>query len=309
MVDTPNNIATHIENDAIDKETSINTAMDQFDISNNDTADVDCSAGGTITVTATDYRGNIHLRLTGSPAGAFNLDVPDGKRFFVIQNTSGQTATVDTTTGGASTYDVLDTAKSIFQSRGTDLEEIVNSTPGSAIFGRRTEVFPAGSMWFPGTQPAGSVSVREVTGGQPSVVYIPFDSASEERVHFGGVPFPNRWDNGVITFQVGYTHAGGQTGGLDGVSWELKAVAVADDATFDVAFGTGVNVSLDRATADEVHVTAESANVTVAGSPADAYTVYFQLARDVADAADDLDIDAQLLFVRIFWTEDASVDD
>jgi hypothetical protein len=308
MVDTPNIKVTHIEVGQTSKETTANTGFDRFDTSNNDFVDIDCSAGGTIVVTEAQYLDNILLRLTGTPVGAFFLDVPDGKRAFKVKNNSGQSATVETVTGGT-TVVVANTASADIVSRGTDLEFIVSDTPGGALFGRMSEVFPAGAMWFPGTQPAGALVAREVSANNPSVPYIPFIDTSETRAHFGGVPFPNRWNGSTITFEVGYTHQGGQTGGLDGVSWELKAVAIADDGTFDVAFGTGVNVTLDRANANDVHRTAESSVVTVGGTPGDADTVYFQIARDTADVADDLNINAELLWVRIFWTEDAAVDD
>lgn len=308
MATTPNLGIEKPETSQFSKEVTISDALQRLDEAGQDYVDIDCSAGGTITVTAAQFLDNFTLRLTGTPAGAFTVDVPDGKRFFGVINTTAQTATMDTVTSGTMVA-VLTLARAIIQSLGTGLEEMASSTAGSAIFGRRTEVFPAGAMYYPSTQPAGAIAARESTANQVAVAYIPFDGASEERVQFGGVPFPNRWDKGVITFQVGYTHAGGQTGGLDGVAWALNAVSVADDAPWDVAFGSAITVTLDRATADEVHVTAESGNVTVAGTLGDGNTVWFQLVRNTAHASDDLDIDAELLFIRIFWNEDASIDD
>lgn len=309
MVDTPNDIATHVEAESTTKVDEINAAFDAFDISINDDVAVVTTAGGTVTVTAADYLDNGLLELTGTPGGAFNLDVPDGKRRFVVLNNSGQTATIDTITGGASSISAQDGEAVLIHSTGTDLEEISRSTPTSGIFGRQIEVWPASSMWFPVTQPAGAAAVREVTVDQPNIAYIPFDSVAEERMQFGGVPFPNRYNQSTVRFQVGYSHDGTQTGGLDGVSWELKAVSIPDDGSYDVAFGTGINVDLDRADGDDVHLTAESAVVTIAGTLGDGNTVFFQIARDVAATEDDLDVDAQLLWVRIIWDEDAAVDD
>jgi len=309
MVDTPNDIATHVVAESTTKVDAINAAFDAFDISINDDVAIVTTAGGTVTVTATDFLDNGLLELTGTPAGVYNLDVPDGKRRFVVLNNSGQTATVDTVTGGAATISVQDGEAVFIHSTGTDLEEISRNTPTGGIFGRQIEVWPATSMYFPVTQPAGTAAVREGTANQPNVAYIPFDPTTEERMQFGGVPFPNRYNQSTIRFQVGYTHAGTQTGGLDGVVWNLAAVSIPDDGSWDVAFGTRVQVDLDRANGDDVHVTAESGVVTIGGTLGDANTVFFEISRDVVDALDDLDIDAQLLWVRIIWDEDSAVDD
>ncbi len=308
MVDTPNLKVTHVEVGQLSKEATVNTGSDRFDLSNNDSVDVVTTAGGTIVVTEADYLDNVLLKLTGTPAGTYALDVPDISRAFMVNNTSGQTANVDTATGSTPVA-LLDGETGLFVVKGTVIKQIGASGAGGVVFGRQIEVWPASSMYFPTTQPAGTAAVREVTGDRPNVAYVPFISGSETRVHFGGLPFPNRYDQSTIRFQVGYTHLGTQTAGLDGVVWELKAVSIPDDGSFDVAFGTGVTVTLDRANGNDVHRTAESAVVTIAGTLGDGNSVFFQLARDTVDALDDLDIDAQLLWVRIIWDEDSAVDD
>ena len=49
MVNTPNNIATHVEPESITKVDAINLALDRFDLSNNDPEDVVTTAAGIVT--------------------------------------------------------------------------------------------------------------------------------------------------------------------------------------------------------------------------------------------------------------------
>lgn len=311
MPNTPNNIATHVEPESTTKVDAINLAFDRFDLSNNDPEDVVTTAGGTITLTDTQIKENQLIRLTGSPAGAYTIDIPDGDRNLYFENVSGQTATLDTVTGAAATVSLADTESVNIMVRNTDISVIGEKGTaggGAVTFGKKSEYIPAAAMQPAVTNGCSALAVVEGTAGQPNVHVRDFDPTTAESAQFQFV-FPNRWDKGTITFQAYYTHAGGQTGGLDGVAWGLSAVSIVDDAAWNVAFGTQVVVTLDRANSGDVHVTAESAVVTVGGTLNDAQMTFFELERVVGDAADDLNIDARLLGIRIFWTEDAAVED
>lgn len=308
---TSDNLAiTHLEAKQVDPETPVNAAIDRLDLSNNDTVDVVTTAGGTITLTSAEKLDNLLIRLTGTPAGAYNIDIPDGNRCLHFENASGQTATLDTVTGAGSTIALADNETMVVDVRGTDLTQIgaTGTTSGSTIFGKKSEWIPAAAMQPAATNGCSALAVTEGTAGQPNVHVRDFDTTTAESAQFQFV-FPNRWDKGTITFQVYYTHAGTQTGGLDGVAWGLSAVSIVDDAAWDIAFGTQIVVTLDRANGGDVHTTAESAAVTVGGTLNDAQMTFFELERVVGDAADDMDIDARLLGARIFWTEDSAVED
>jgi len=110
-------------------------------------------------------------------------------------------------------------------------------------------------------------------------------------------------------FDSFYTHQGGQTGGLDGVAWGVQGVALSDGDAFATAYGTAVVVTADNATGDDIYVTVESNPITIAGTPADNDMIVFRVLRDVSDAADDLDIDAQLVGIQLFFTTDKATDD
>ncbi len=90
---------------------------------------VDCTAGGTIVLSVIDVAlqdENIHLRLTGTPGAGYTIEFADGNKQIMIENQSGQTATIETTTGAASPPTVLNGATAVFQIRGTDISTIGN---------------------------------------------------------------------------------------------------------------------------------------------------------------------------------------
>ena len=315
MVTTPNLAITHIEVSQQNKKASANAAFDALDEATQDTIDIDCSAGGTVTVPVASQLANKLLRLTGSPAGAFTLDLQPTKRNLAIQNVSGQTATIDTTSGSTPTTDLATGQTLSLIIRGADITFIGTKGDGSGgaagSFGRKSEYIPAAAMQPSVTKPCSGLQIVEGTAGQPNIHVRDFDdgvTVTLEEAQFQA-PFPNRWNKSTITFEVFDTHAGGQTATQDGRVWGLSAVAISSDEAWDTAFGTEVLVTIDQANANRVHKSSESAAVTVAGTPADDDFIFFRIRRKTDDAADDMDQDARLLGVRIYWTEDAAVDD
>ena len=121
MAESPFIKAVHLVAAVFNKHIVLNTSLDKMD--NNGFVDIDVSAGGTIVVTAAQFEENFVLRLITNPAGAFTLQVPDGGRVFAVDNTTTQTCTVDTTTGGT-TVSVPTATTKIVYSRGTNLIEL-----------------------------------------------------------------------------------------------------------------------------------------------------------------------------------------
>ena len=115
---------------------------------------------------------------------------------------------------------------------------------------------------------------------------LDFDDGSDEHAQFQ-VAFPKSWNEGTVTFQVFWTTTASDT---DGVAWGLQGVAVSDNDTIDVAYGSAVVVTDDAlSAAEDLCVTAESGAVTIAGSPAAADMCFFRIFRDVSDGNDDSD--------------------
>ena len=73
--------------------------------------------------------------------------------------------------------------------------------------------------------------------------------------------------------------------------------------------GTAVVVDdANQGAAEELLITAESAAVTIAGTPAEGDLTYFQIFRDVSDSNDTATEDAHLIGVQLFWTSNTTVD-
>ncbi len=89
------------------------------------------TAGGTIVVTSTQFEENVHFDLTGSPGGGFTLEVPDGDRNYVVENNSGQIATVDTVSGAGSPVAIADSAIVHLQNKGTDIVKTADVGSGT----------------------------------------------------------------------------------------------------------------------------------------------------------------------------------
>lgn len=147
---------------------------------------------------------------------------------------------------------------------------------------------------------AGSV---ELTTNKNMLVTQDYDTTTAESAQFC-VPMPESWNEGTITFKPLWTAASGS----GGVAWGLQGVAISDDDTMDVAFGTQVVVTDTFITANDLHVGAESTAVTISGSPAAGDLVNFKVQRVVSNGSDTLAVDAKLIGIRIYYTENAKDD-
>ena len=184
-------------------------------------------------------------------------------------------------------------------------------TVANLFSGKQTIWVPSTAMRPSTTAGCATLAGVETTAGRPDMLVLDFDTTTEEHAQFS-IAMPKRWNLGTVTFQAFWTKSGTPTGGLDGVAWGLEAVAVTADGTIDVAYGTEVVVGVDAIqTVEDLWVTAESAAVTIAGTPADDDLCFFQISRVTGSTTplDDMDVDARLLGVKLFWTGDIGTDD
>lgn len=166
---------------------------------------------------------------------------------------------------------------------------------------------PAASMRPTVSNGCAPLATAETTAGRPDMQVLDFDTTADEHAQFG-IRMPKKWDESTITAQFLWTHAGGQTGGLDGVAWALQGLAVSDDGTIDAAYGSPIVVTDDQATAEDMYQTAKTANITIGGTPAAEDMVFFRVFRDVSNGSDDLDIDARLIGVVLHINIDEETD-
>ena len=169
------------------------------------------------------------------------------------------------------------------------------------VIGKQSIWVPATAMYPTNTGGCAAIALTETTAARPDMYTLDFDASSDENAQFS-VAFPSYWNEGTITYQAYWTTTATDT---DGVAWSLAGVAVSDNDTIDVAFGTAVVVTDDAlGAAEDLMVTAESGAVTIAGSPAAGDLCYFNIERDVSDANDDMAEDANLIGIKLFYTID-----
>ena len=171
--------------------------------------------------------------------------------------------------------------------------------------GKETIFVPAAACQPTASNGCAALQNVETTAGRPDMQVLDFDASSDEHAQFQ-VAFPKSWNEGTVTFQVFWTTAATDT---DGVAWALSAVAVSDNDTIDVDYGSTVVVTDDAlGAAEDLCVTAESSALTIGGSPAEGDMCYFKIARDVSDANDDMAEDARLIGIKLFYTTNAAND-
>ncbi len=245
--------------------------------------------------TAGEENGPYTAEATGAPTRATDFNVSAeairGATFLVIGGTkNANTVWMHTTTGAVT----LDTTSLTFTQMGSA--------------GKQTLWISVTEMTPTVTNGAAAVATVETVAGQPDQHVMAFATGANDHAQFE-IAFPKSWNKGTITFQPFYTHQGGQTGGLDGVAWGLQGVSIANDEVFAVAYGTPQVVVVDQANTDRLFIGAESAAITIAGTPAVDEMQVFRIFRDVDDAGDDLDIDAQLVGIKLFFTTDKATND
>ena len=260
------------------------------------------TTGGTQTLT--------NKTLTSPKIGTSILDT-NGNEVALITATSSavnEVTFVNAATGNNPSIDASGGDTNIglaLKTKGTGViqaEDSGGNVSAVKIAGKETIWVPAVAM-YPNTTNGAEAAQVELSNG-PEIKVLDFDKDSDENAQFA-VAFPKSWNAGTVTFQAFFTATSTNTGT---VSWDLAAVALADNGDLNTAFGTAVapTAKAHSGTSNDLDVTAESGAVTIAGSPGDDEYVFFQITRDVSD--DTLNADARLLGVKLFFTTDSAND-
>ena len=168
--------------------------------------------------------------------------------------------------------------------------------------GKETIWVPASAMQPTTSNGCSALTTVETTSGRPDLVVLDFDKDSDEFAQFS-VAFPVSWNAGTVTFQVFWAGIAATTD----VDWMVDAVAVSNNTTLDIAYGTAVVVTDNaQGAVEELNVSAESGAVTIAGSPGDDELCFFRIGRDVS--GDDMAGDARLVGIKLFFTTDLAND-
>jgi hypothetical protein len=170
--------------------------------------------------------------------------------------------------------------------------------------GKETIWVPASAMQPTTSNGCSALTTVETTSGRPDLVVLDFDKDSDEFAQFS-LAFPVSWNEGTVTFQFFWSGIAATTG----VTLGLQGVAVGDNDTIDVVYGTAILVDDDaQGAVEEMLVSAESSAITIAGSPAVDQLCYFRIFRDVSATNDDMAGDCRLHGVKLFFTTDAAND-
>lgn len=169
--------------------------------------------------------------------------------------------------------------------------------------GKHTAWVPAGAM-VSRTTNGPSSGTTESTTNKVMMKTLDFDGATAEYAQFQ-VRMPKSWDLGTVTAYFVWRAAGG-TGN---VIWGLQGVAISDDDVVDAAFGTAQTVTDGVTATTDVMQSAETAAITIAGTPAVGDLVVFQVYRDAAAGGDTLNaVDASLIGVVLVYSVNAGND-
>ena len=297
--------------------TATSSAVNEFTIAN-------AATGNGPTFSSTGDDSNIDINITPKGTGDVVLagdTVKVGDSAAAATLTSNGAGTLTVTTGGASdlilntnsgtnsgNITITDAANGdiTISPNGTGVAKAVDAADATGaikIAGKETIWVPATAMYPNTTSGCADLAQTELSNG-PELKTLDFDKSSDEFAQFA-VAFPKSWNEGTVTFQAFFTANSTNTGTT---SWALQGVALADNGDLNTAFGTAVapTAKAMSGTANDLAVTAESGAVTIAGSPSTDEYVFFQISRDVS--ADDLDADAKLLGIKLFFTTDAAND-
>ena len=161
---------------------------------------------------------------------------------------------------------------------------------------------PANAMIPTASNGCAALTTVETTSGRPDMNVLDFDKDSDEFAQFA-VAFPKSYNLGTVTFQFFWSGIAATTG----VEMTLAGVAMNDNETIDVAYGTAVAVAdAAQGAVEELLVSAESGAITIAGTMADNDLVYFRIGRDVSE--DNMAGDCRLHGIKLHFTTDAAND-
>jgi len=242
---------------------------------------------------------------TGTTGATFAGDVivPDGDFILgstAVTSTAAELNILDGVTSTAAELNILDGV--------TSTAAELNKLDGVGTLkqaGKETIWVPASAMQPTTSNGCAALATVETTSGRPDMVVLDFDDGSDEHAQFS-VAFPKSYNLGTVTFRAYWTTTATDT---DGCTWGLQGVAMNDNETIDIAYGTAVVVDdAAQGAAEELYITAESGAITIAGTMADEDLCFFRVFRDVSDSNDDMAEDARLIGIKLFFTTDAAND-
>lgn len=264
------------------------------------------------TASQTSFSGSDENGVTLTYVDSLYLDVfQNGIKLKAGDDYTATTGTSVVLVQGASVNDVVElVAFDIFSVGDTvSAKDGGNFAGDISSGGNPVKVAGKESMWIPSsamkptvTNGCAAHASVETTAGRPDMIVLDFDKDADEFAQFQ-IAFPKSWDEGTITYQVYWAGIAATTNCV----WTLQGVAVSDNETIDVIYGTAVAVDdAAQGAVEELLVSAESGAVTIAGTPAVGDICYFRIGRDISE--DNMAGDARLLGIKLFFNTNAKND-
>jgi hypothetical protein len=264
------------------------------------------------TASQTSFSGSDENGVTLTYVDSLYLDVfQNGIKLKAGDDYTATTGTSVVLVQGASANDVVEmVAFDVFSVGDTvSAKDGGNFAGDISSGGNPVKVAGKESMWIPSLAMNPTASngcaphaIVETTSGRPDMIVLDFDKDADEFAQFQ-IAFPKSWDEGTVTFQVYWAGIAATTNCV----WTLQGVAISDNETIDVVYGTAVAVDdAAQGAVEELLVSAESGAVTIAGTPAVGDICYFRIGRDISE--DNMAGDARLLGIKLFFNTDAKND-
>ena len=129
--------------------------------------------------------------------------------------------------------------------------------------------------------------------------FADFDPSAIEYIQWE-MAMPSDWDGGTFTAQFYWTAAGGS----GDVVWGIQIICLGNDDAIDgVDWGTAQEVTDTLTAVGDMDISAVTAAITPAGTPAAGDSIHFRVYRKATDAADTLNSnDARLSKVRVAYS-------
>jgi hypothetical protein len=177
-----------------------------------------------------------------------------------------------------------------------DIRALIAGLAASCGSGYDTAYIGGGAMSPSLTSGAMPSGVEDTSSAlSRSVMLYGADADSSAEMSF---PMPDNWDTAKpVKARLFWTAASGSAG--DDIGFTLAGRAFANDSALDQALGTAVDLSDQLIAAGDMHVSAASAALTIAGSPAAGQMLRLKLTRDVSAGASPLAGDVQVLGLQI----------
>lgn len=224
-------------------------------------------------------------------AGALTVHSQSHAITSTSDHTAGNNKVFYSNSSGQVTELALGAANTVLTSNGA------TSAPSfAAVSAGATNLWIPASAWIPRTTTGCGVDSTELSTNKVNTDQLLFDTATEEYAQ-ALVMMPSNYNYGTITARFYWTASSGS----GGVAFGLRGRAYADDDALDQAQGTGQVTTDTFIVADDLHVTAATSAITLAGTPAANRPVQFEIYRQVSNASDTLGVDARLLGVEVIF--------